>query len=392
LQSRDVVIVGASSSGLYTAQLLAEEGVEVALFERQEAIDPARRTYIITPGLERVMDEVPSGLVLHQISDLAVETRGQEVRIPLKEQDLILERNMMRKTLADRARKAVAEFRTGMAFKGFQAEKDGTRAIFEGEGGETSVRAGTVIGADGAFSAVALAADIPRPATVPLMQAEIYLPAGWPRGLTKVWFDVVDTRYFFWLIPESEDRAVVGLIGGPGRDIKAVLERFMEQHSFRALDMQSGQAAMHHPRLRPWGEVGEADVLLVGDAAGQVKVTTVGGTVTGLWGAQAAREAVVEGKAYADTLRPLKRELDLHWWMRHLLERMGNEGYDRLVRNINPPMVDFLGTHDRDGMKGQFWKLPFLQPAFIPMGLKLLFGSQNHPPLPYSRDADRAPE
>lgn len=391
MQSCDVAIIGASSSGLYTAGLLAKAGVEVALFEREEAIDPARRTYIITPGLERVMDEVPAGLVLHQISDLAVETPGQDVTIPLRDQDLILERNMMRKSLADRAREAGAQIHTGMAFAGFRVEEDQTRLVFDGEGGQSVVRAGTVIGADGAFSVTAREAGIPRPATVPLLQAEIHLPAGWPRGLTKVWFDVVDTRYFFWLIPESEKRAVVGLIGDPGRDIKSVLSRFMEQHSFRALDMQSGQAAMHHPRLRPWGEVGGLKVLLVGDAAGQVKVTTVGGTVTGFWGAKAVSEAVLEGKAYADALQPLKRELDLHWWIRHLLERMDNSGYDRLVENINPRVVDFLGTHDRDGMRGHFWKLPFLQPGFVPMGLKLLLGSQNHPPLPYSQDADAAP-
>lgn len=384
--SYDVVVIGASSSGLYCAEYLAKKGVRVALFEREGSIDPRRRTYIITSGLKRVMREIPPGLVLHQISEMEVETQNEQVSIPLHDDDLILERNMMRKALADRARDAGAALHLGAEFLGFREEGGRMKIAIGHDGEEELVAAGTVIGADGAFSPVARAAGIPRPSTVPLLQAEIHLPSGWRRGVTKVWFDVVDTRYFYWLIPESEDRAVVGLIGEPGRDIGATLNRFMEKRSLRALDMQSGQAAMHHPDLKPWGQVGEMEVLLVGDAAGQVKVTTVGGTVTGFWGARAAAEAVTTNKTYAETVRSLKRELDLHWWIRNMLERLDNQGYDRLVNLMSPGVVEFLGKYDRDGMRGQFWKLPFIQPGLIPLGLSLLFSPPNHPPLADSQD------
>ena len=113
--------------------------------------------------------------------------------------------------------------------------------------------------------------------------------------------------------------------------------------------------------------------MLIGDAAGQVKVTTVGGSVTGFWGAQAAVDAVLNGKTYAEELRPLKRELDLHWFIRLLLERLDNRGYDYLVNSMNPGIQDFLGKHTRDEMAGEFWKMVFIQPRFIPLGLRLLW-------------------
>ncbi len=180
---------------------------------------------------------------------------------------------------------------------------------------------------------------------------------------------------------------MVGLIGEPGQDIKTNLESFMEDKGFRALGMQSGQVGMHHPHLKPYGEVGGVKVLLVGDAAGQVKVSTVGGIVTGFRGAKAVSQAIGEEKPYAETLKSLKRELDIHWWIRNLLDRLDNQGYDHLFGNISPQVARFLGKHDRDNVQGRFWKLPFIQPRFIPFGLNLLLKTQNHTPIPITRDS-----
>jgi flavin-dependent dehydrogenase len=113
-------------------------------------------------------------------------------------------------------------------------------------------------------------------------------------------------------------------------------------------------------------------VLLVGDAAGQVKVTTVGGTVSGLWGAEAAVESLLSGRPYREALRPLKRELDLHWAIRWLLERGDNRAYDRLVDALNPAVLGFLARNNRDAMAGAIWKLPLLQPRLLAAGLGLI--------------------
>ncbi|MDZ7844989.1 MAG: NAD(P)/FAD-dependent oxidoreductase, partial [Anaerolineales bacterium] len=362
------------TAGLYAAELLAENGLETAVFEREEAVNPARRTYIITKGLRRVLGEIPPSWICHRVDRLAVAAQGVEQTLSLKDPDLVMERNQLTQALADRAREAGAGVFLGLDFQGFRESEQGTQLVFiDRDGDERVMSSPVVIGADGAFSRVAKAAGLPRPAAVPLLQAEVNLPEGWDPGLTKVWFDVGETRYFFWLIPESSSRAVVGLIGNPGSDLRAVLDRFLDSHHLTADGYQAGQAAMHHPSLRPWGRVGESRVLLVGDAAGQVKVTTVGGTVTGLWGARAAAEAVLEDKAYEDTVRPLQRELDVHWRIRELLESMGEDGYQKLISLISPGVKKFLARYDRDAMKGKFWNLPFIQPRFIPLGFKLYF-------------------
>ncbi|MEA2008785.1 MAG: FAD-dependent monooxygenase, partial [Chloroflexota bacterium] len=347
-------------------------------------LEPARRTYIITTGLERVLGEVPAATVLHKISTMAVETAEAETEIPLRTPDLVQERKQLTEYLAQSAKKAGAELYLGHHFQGFDQAASSTNLVLKKNENTITAHAGTIIGADGVFSEVARAAGIPAPPVVPLIQAEIALPPAWNPSLTKVWFDVDDTRYFYWLIPESRTQAVVGLIGNPSSDIRALLDNFLDEHGFVAQKYQSGQAAMHQPRLNPWGKVGDVDVLLVGDAAGQVKVTTVGGTVTGFWGAKAAVRSLLGGDSYPNELLLLKRELDTHWYIRTLLERLDNAGYDRLVSCITPAVRQFLARYNRDEMARNFWKLIFVQPRFIPLGLRLLLSSSKHESLPRS--------
>lgn len=370
----DIAIIGASSAGLFAAEKLAQAGLHVGVFEREKELYPSRRTYIITPYLADIFDNIPDNLILNRVSTMAVETSQAVVDIRLKQPDLIIERSQMIAVLAERAQAAGAKIHFGTLFQGFQQTENGTVLLLRGPSGmDVQVAARTVMGADGAFSQVAKTASITQPSQVPLMQAEIALPDDWHPEVTKVWFDTDETRFFYWLIPESDKQAVVGLIANERSNARQVLDRFLEKHNFQPLKYQAGQAAMHTPGLKPWGKVGNLPVLLVGDAAGHVKVTTVGGSVTGFWGAQAAVDSILNGKSYAEELRALKRELDLHWFIRLLLERLDNRGYDDLVKSINPGIQDFLGQHTRDEMAGEFWKMIFIQPRFIPLGLRLLW-------------------
>ena len=68
----------------------------------------------------------------------------------------------------------------------------------------------------------------------------------------------------------------------------------------------------------------------------------------------------------------MKRELDLHWFIRVLLERLGNRGYDLLVTLVASSLKDFLGCHNRDSMSPVFWRLPFVEPKLFRLVLHCL--------------------
>ncbi|MCK4490376.1 MAG: FAD-dependent monooxygenase, partial [Anaerolineales bacterium] len=88
----DVVVIGASSAGLYAAEILAKSGKRVAVFERAESFAPEIRTYIITPGLFRVMPDIESELILHKINAIHLQASRECAAIKLSSPDLIVER------------------------------------------------------------------------------------------------------------------------------------------------------------------------------------------------------------------------------------------------------------------------------------------------------------
>ncbi len=365
VQSWDTVVVGASSAGLFAAYLLASEGQRVAVFEQHREIAPARRTLIITPHLRRVLPFPFDDAVLHTTPIMAVAGPTTSREIHFVEPDIIVERGALIRLLLEKAQRAGAEVILGRKLVGVEANARGARLAFrvKGENRHEIVHAQAIIGADGVFSDTARLTGIRRPPSVPILQAEINLPPGWDPRRVQVWFDRQDTRFFYWLIPESGRRGVLGLVADADDDIRALLVQFLRKLHIKPLTFQGARVAMHDPRLRPWSKVGQAPVYLVGDAAGQVKVTTVGGSVTGFLGAQAAAMALLQGIPYARTIKPLKRELDLHWWVRRLLDRLDNKGYDALIRGMTARVRHFLETRTRDEMAGALWPVLMTTPS-----------------------------
>jgi flavin-dependent dehydrogenase len=368
----DVVVVGGSSAGLYAAEILAKAGKKVILFEQADNYHPANRTYIITPGLFNAMPDIDPGLILHSSSKFILHAGDIKTVLDLSSPDLVIDRSQLISSLMNRARKAGVELHYGSKFKGITTENGISWIEIISEDGLKSYQSDNLIAADGINNTVGKAVGLSDPVVVPLIQAEVSLPNDWDPGVTRIWFEVEDTSYFFWFIPDSEKSGVIGLISDPKVKIKQVLEQFLERHQITPLRYQSGSAALHTPTLLNEIRKGTIRILRVGDAAGQVKNTTVGGTVTGLVGALAAAQAVLNNTLYKVSLNDVKRELDLHAFIRFLLSKMSQADYQLLLHSLNPAVLSFLRKNNRDSMRSQFWKLVFIQPRFILLGIRLL--------------------
>ena len=116
-------------------------------------------------------------------------------------------------------------------------------------------------------------------------------------------------------------------------------------------------------------KLGQGSVYLVGDAAGQVKVTTVGGIVTGLRGALGVAEAILNGGASSE-LRALRRELDLHLLLRRSLHEFQQSDYSRLVDSLNDATKQSLAEYSRDEAWRVLWRVCLRQPQLLWMGLR----------------------
>jgi flavin-dependent dehydrogenase len=205
---------------------------------------------------------------------------------------------------------------------------------------------------------------------VSLLQATVALPDGAQSDTTQVWFDPPSTRFFYWLIPVSATRAAVGLIADDAQQAQVSLQRFLAAHDLRPLDFQGAQVPSYHRNGLPGATVSGARIFLVGDAAAQVKMTTVGGVVSGLRGARAVAQAILDGGDPGPESGALGRELTWHWLLRQVLDRFGPADYDDLLALVNAGMQGVLGSCTRDEA------LRLLLPALLVQPRLLFFAAR----------------
>ncbi len=372
-----VAVIGGSASGFFTASLLAKAGCPVEVLERSEELDPTPRTLIVTSHMRTLLGEVGERAIVNEIRRFELFTDGRKAFVPLKRPDLIIERSRLIHGLAEQAQSYGAKVSFGNRFTSLQSNGAGLRVAVERsqDGRAEELHADIVVGADGAVSKVAQSAGWPRQPTVPLVQAIVKIPADMSPDTVRVWFIPDDTPYFYWLIPESRDRAALGLIGEDGQETRRCLESFMEKRGFTPLGFQGARIPVYDRWTPVERRVGAGRVFLVGDAAGQVKVSTVGGIVTGFRGAIGVSEAILKGGESRE-LRSLRRELDLHLLIRKTIHQFKQADYSRLVDLMNVSTTLSLSKYTRDEAARVLWHITLSQPRLLLLGLRgLLSGA-----------------
>jgi flavin-dependent dehydrogenase len=330
---------------------------------------------IATAQLSEALGYFPGEAVVNEVRSVELRAAGRSVKVPLSKADLIVERATLIPLMAKNAQAAGVKIYAGHKFLGFEGNGDGVRAQLQDKTDKRIHEFHTqcLIGADGAFSKVASVAQLNAQSRVPLLQAIVDLPAGYDASNVCVWFEPEQTRYFYWLIPQSATRAAVGFIADASTGAKRKLERFLNARGLKTAEIQAAWIPLSQSTHKPWRKMSGCDIYLVGDAAGHVKVTTVGGLVTGLWGARAAAESILKQIPYATALRPLNRELWLHDLLRRVLNRFRAADYDQLLHAIDASTARLLGRYNRDEFTALALKLVFTQPRLLGF-LPRLFG------------------
>jgi flavin-dependent dehydrogenase len=343
----------------------------VRVVERIEALEPAERTLIVTHRMRAILGRAAEASILNEIRRFELFTDGRAATISLTSPDLVVERRRLIQILAEQAQKAGAGIELGRRFHALHTNGSGLSIEVErcAEGGYEEIHASCVVGGDGATSRVARAAGWAPLETVPLVQAIVPLPADMTPDTVRVWFVPQDTPYFYWLIPESSTRGALGVIGESGPATRRGLEQFLERRKLDLIEFQGARIPVYRRWVPVKRQLGKGSVYLVGDAAAQVKVSTVGGIVTGFRGALGVAEAILNGGASPE-LRRLRRELDFHLLLRRSLHHFQQPDYSHLVDLLNDPAKQSLGEHSRDEAWKLLWRVCLRQPRLILLGLR----------------------
>jgi digeranylgeranylglycerophospholipid reductase len=373
-KENEIVIVGGSAAGLYTASALARGGKPVRVLESKPGFEPASRTLIVTDHFRSQLGSSASKSILNEIRRFELFTDGRSAQVALKKPDLIIERSKLIPGLAADAQHAGAKLSFDTRFLGLAPNNRGIRMEIESGGVHEELHADSVVGADGATSRVARASGWPPVETVPLVQAIVKLPKDCPPDTTRVWFVPDDTPYFYWLVPESAERGALGIIGEDGRDTKRCIEKFLEKKRMEPLEWQGARIPVYKRWVPVRRKVGSGEVYLVGDAAAQVKVSTVGGIVTGFRGALGVAQALLQN-GQSNELGALRRELGTHWLIRRVLHHFQQKDYSELVDLLDASTRESLGEINRDESTRLLWNVIRRQPRLVLLGLRgLLMG------------------
>ena len=297
----DVIVVGAGPAGSICAEHLARRGHQVVLLERDEAPGAcANCTGIIGEEAFQVFD-LPRGLVVNTISD--VTFRGPYRRevgfAAARELVHVVRRFEFDAALAERAREAGAELRTGVRVSGGNRFPHGVEAYGLAGGRGVIFRGRAIVLAVGYHLAILRSFDMDGPQEFvqgvqmlcrarDLRETEVYVGSKWAPGS------------FGWAVPLDNGWAKIGLT--TERKARRYLDAILEsEHLAGRLDLSDVRIRLSPIPVGTLGRTYDDRVLVVGEAAGQVKTTSNGGIYYSMLGAREAA-ATLDGALRRDDL------------------------------------------------------------------------------------------
>lgn len=353
----DVVVVGAGPGGAEAARAAAGQGLRTLLLEEHRSVGlPTHCTGKLSLHAFREFDLPPalavnalSAAVFHSPGGVAVHVRRTSP------DSYVVDRVRFDRWLVERAARAGAEVVTGV--RATHAARRGgllrVRGDYAGRAGTFEAEARTVIDAEGASPRLPVSLGLRLARTYANgLQYEMRGIGGLEADTPEMFFGR-DTApgFFAWLLPLDRQTARIGLAVDPRETPHApvrYLERLLAAHP--ALRRRAVGAVIVRkvggriPMLTAGAPTARDGVLVVGDAAGQVKATSGGGiyfamTAGRLAGTAAARYAAGDRRAAQayerGWRRAFGREVAFTALGRRVINRLADHELDLVMRFIH---------------------------------------------------------
>lgn len=351
----DVIVVGAGPAGNNAALGLAAEGYAVSVIDARQHIGDKLCTGIVGLECAQRFPIDPSYIYREPRSARLIAPGAGAVRFEAATpQACVVDRVAYVASFANQARAAGAEYLLGQRVHRVSTDQSGVTVVTE----QASHRA----------RALVLAAGFGSPL---LRQAGFAPVTDYVTGVQAVaaTSDIDDVEvhlgrdvapgFFSWMVPTLPGRALVGLLAR--RRAQGHLAEFIQRlRQAGKINEIVTEAACWGIPLRPLKRTHQDRVLVVGDAAGQVKPTTGGGIYYSLLASEIAARVLSEALR-ADDLSPsrlsdyqdqwkrlLGHELEVGYSARRLYEFLSDRQIGSLVEQAgaNGFHKDLIGSSD----------------------------------------------
>ena len=344
-------VVGAGPAGLAAAKRIQERGWKTTVLEEHPKIgDPVACTGLISAsgiqelGIRKEAEEV----LMNKIRGAQIYSNNHEM-IEVKRSETVayvVDRAGFDKVLAREATEAGVEIKLNTRMIDIRNET----VFVEHAGRGELLKSKVIIGADGVNSRTRKIMGVNTTAANFVHAYQVDAVGKFDPNYVQVFFGDYAKNFFAWIVPESEEKARVGLASTSG-NIRKDFNVFASEKNV------GGEFCDMCSSLIPIGEplktVVKDNMLLVGDAAFQTKATTGGGIVTGMVAGRLAGDAVhsyftnnAPLRDYEKSLAGLNKDLRLHWKIRQYMNGKREEQIDKLFRKMRKARVgEFLSEH-----------------------------------------------
>jgi len=285
----DVVVVGAGPTGCYAARELARLGYEVLVLEEHTEVgEPVHCTGIISLEVYRRFDLDPSCIEAYLSSARFVSPSGQSFRVNSPEaRAVVVDRRRFDQLLAQQALADGASFLLGARVEGLAVTE--SHVVVQGHclGEPVSFPGCLVIIATGTDESLTRQVGLEQCGGQWMFGAQLFAETGALQEVEVHLGSALAPGGFAWAVPANGNGCRVGLLAQERS--QELLRRFAQALEARGAIHCNGaeircRAVPTGPRRPSYGD----RIMVVGDAAGQVKTTTSGGIYYGLLGAEAA--------------------------------------------------------------------------------------------------------
>ena len=334
--------MGAGPIGSYIAYRLAKLGYKVLVFERRPRVgDAACCTGIIGKECFDRFPIVNNGVLTQHSSAKFFSPSGKCLRLSKDTvQAYVVDRVAFDRALAQKAQEEGVEYLFSARVEGITSRDNCVRATVEYKGDTRDFEGRMAVISSGFGASLPQRLGLGKISDF-ILGAQAEVKVGDLAEVEIYLGQEIAPGFFGWLVPTSAGKALAGLLSrrSPGSYLRNLLSSLLAQGKIASTETKIICGGIP---LSPLPKTYRERVLVVGDAAGQVKPTTGGGIYYGLLCADIAAEVIHDalrtddcsGKRLAHYERcwkeKLSREIQIGYWARKMYERLD----DRQIENI----------------------------------------------------------
>ena len=329
--------------GSYIACKMAEMGYSVLVFEEHQQIgEPVQCSGII--GRECVERyRIPKDVILTESQSAKFfSPSGKYIRLATEEvQAYIVDRRAMDVAFANRARSAGAEYRLATKVDDVRIDSDGVSVKASNSVGSENYEAKILIIASGFGSKLPYKLGLGRISDY-IAGAQMEVETSGVDEVEVYFSQNTAPGFFGWLVPTGSNRGLAGLFArsAPRRHLNRLIKNLKADGKITA----GGKVTSGGIPLKTLPKTYADRVLVVGDAAGQVKPTTGGGVYYGFICADIAVEILDKALSSSDCSRDalslyekgwkkrLGKDLRIGYFARRFYEKLSDRQIETMFR------------------------------------------------------------